>query len=1080
MNKKNKLIALLLVFFCLSVGAFATLYELTRVQELAQGVKLIEKRKYMVDGWLDIFITEVDLSQPGVKIDSLVATEGFSNPQVVSKMASNAGALVGINGDFFAIGRTNAPTGSQVKSGKIAKTSPALSGTSASFALTKDKEPKLITPIFTTKVKFPNGNEKTIQGLNHQYDFTFSNIALYDRDWGLKSPGKDSIMTKDATDYVEVVVDSSGKVSKILSNEDGIEFPEGGFVLAASGNEAEYVRNNLKVGDLLSYSISANLDIDNIYASISGNPVLLDKGKIQTFTSGATDLHPRTAIGFSEDKKTVWFAVIDGRSARSRGYTYKEIAELFLELGAYTALNLDGGGSTTMAVRFPGSEEMVVVNNPSDGGERAVPNGFGVFVDQVSEAPFGAKIVLEPKDNRTVLDNEIIRLAPGTKRQFKALVYRNDGSLYENARISWKVSSDMFSIEDGLFVASKPGICKVSAFVDGTSIVAEQLFQVIGEPVSLEIQPSSIATNVGSKTPLKVIATDAEGFSVELSPDDVDWEIRGDIGSLDNGVFKAENNITAGVIVASFGDLKAASAVAVGSQKFLLSDFENPREWNLSVYPAEVKAKLDFTDEQVKSGSLAAKLSYDFTTTTRTRAAYLNRSVNIPGRPLQFGLWVYGDGNGHWLRGEFYDANRVAKIVNFADHVDWVGWKYVTADIPQDIDFPISLRRIYLVEAKAEKQDTGAIYFDDFEVIMPQEIPEELLEGFETIVEDPANRLIESIDPEKDDEFRFVVFGDSKVIADAPSSQGNIILKRSIDLINDEPHIDFAIYTGDLIEHDTDENYQAGLKALEPLNVPYKMVIANHEIAKTNNYKNFQKYFGDTRYSFRHKNSYFIVLNSAKGGLTLSEADQWLWLQEELDKVRDDNTIENVFLAMHIPTVDPNPGADTGFNELEGDLLERLLGEYRRTTKKNVWLFHGHVHGFARRIRDGVQYIDSAGSGSSLYLPAKMGGFYHYVVVTVKGDEITYQVYPIIDRINILEKDIVVSVGETVQFTAEAMQPFGPKFPLRYPAQAIWTISDSTIGTMDTDGTFIAKKAGTATVKVQSGIFSEETTITVK
>src|SRR4029453_12668810 len=49
------------------------------------------------------------------------------------------------------------------------------------------------------------------------------------------------------------------------------------------------------------------------------------------------------------------------------------------ELGAYHALNLDGGGSSTMLAREPGSDAVQVENQPSDGGERPVPNGLAIF-----------------------------------------------------------------------------------------------------------------------------------------------------------------------------------------------------------------------------------------------------------------------------------------------------------------------------------------------------------------------------------------------------------------------------------------------------------------------------------------------------------------------------------------------------------------------------------------------------------------------------------------------------------------------------------------------------------------------------
>ncbi|MEJ1155195.1 MULTISPECIES: phosphodiester glycosidase family protein [Microbacterium] len=74
---------------------------------------------------------------------------------------------------------------------------------------------------------------------------------------------------------------------------------------------------------------------------------------------------PRTAVGVIDDNHYV-FVVVDGRDpGYSRGATLTELAEIMTELGAETAYNLDGGGSSTM---YFNSE---VINQPSNDGERA-------------------------------------------------------------------------------------------------------------------------------------------------------------------------------------------------------------------------------------------------------------------------------------------------------------------------------------------------------------------------------------------------------------------------------------------------------------------------------------------------------------------------------------------------------------------------------------------------------------------------------------------------------------------------------------------------------------------------------------
>lgn len=81
--------------------------------------------------------------------------------------------------------------------------------------------------------------------------------------------------------------------------------------------------------------------------------------------------HPRTAVGFSRDSTTLQLVIVDGRQAHSAGMTIPELARTMQALGAYQAVNLDGGGSTALVL------EGRVINVPSDaGGERSVGNAL--------------------------------------------------------------------------------------------------------------------------------------------------------------------------------------------------------------------------------------------------------------------------------------------------------------------------------------------------------------------------------------------------------------------------------------------------------------------------------------------------------------------------------------------------------------------------------------------------------------------------------------------------------------------------------------------------------------------------------
>jgi MYXO-CTERM domain-containing protein len=109
---------------------------------------------------------------------------------------------------------------------------------------------------------------------------------------------------------------------------------------------------------------------------VSGHPTLL-VGNAPRDNNGdglCTARHPRTVLGFSADKTKLYLAVIDGRATNRVGMTCDEMIALMKGLGATDAVNLDGGGSSTMWVAGTG-----FVNNPSDGSQRVVANHLAVL-----------------------------------------------------------------------------------------------------------------------------------------------------------------------------------------------------------------------------------------------------------------------------------------------------------------------------------------------------------------------------------------------------------------------------------------------------------------------------------------------------------------------------------------------------------------------------------------------------------------------------------------------------------------------------------------------------------------------------
>ncbi|HEV8378222.1 MAG TPA: phosphodiester glycosidase family protein [Tepidisphaeraceae bacterium] len=115
---------------------------------------------------------------------------------------------------------------------------------------------------------------------------------------------------------------------------------------------------------------------------ISGMPMLVVKGKALKNENPAR--HPRTAVGVDEKGTKLVILVVDGRNPGvSEGMTLAELSEEFVRLGCFSAMNLDGGGSTSMIMREPKADSWKILNRPSDGKERPVANALGVRINRL-------------------------------------------------------------------------------------------------------------------------------------------------------------------------------------------------------------------------------------------------------------------------------------------------------------------------------------------------------------------------------------------------------------------------------------------------------------------------------------------------------------------------------------------------------------------------------------------------------------------------------------------------------------------------------------------------------------------------
>ena len=128
--------------------------------------------------------------------------------------------------------------------------------------------------------------------------------------------------------------------------------------------------------------ISFNNPPGNIYNAISGDRMIILKGEIVPDLDD-TEVEPRTAVGINRNGRYLYLIVVDGRQPfYSDGATLAELAQILIDEEVYIAMNLDGGGSSTMVIEGEDGQP-VILNSPIDnyipGRERPIANHLGVY-----------------------------------------------------------------------------------------------------------------------------------------------------------------------------------------------------------------------------------------------------------------------------------------------------------------------------------------------------------------------------------------------------------------------------------------------------------------------------------------------------------------------------------------------------------------------------------------------------------------------------------------------------------------------------------------------------------------------------
>ena len=367
-----------LIFFCFSISA----QEFKTIQD---GIEYAEMTPEINNLPVKMNLLRLDLTK--VRLDVVHAMDAAIGTETTSSIAMRHGAIAAINAGFFRLDKSifaGDAAGVLQIDGRLL--SESVNNRIALFISNKPKQ---------TEVNFAHLNINDLFIIKKK-DFYFSGINRQRKaDELIKFTSYFRPTTLTENSGLEIVV-RNGKIVEINDAKGDSPIPKDGFIISASGKMREQILPFVKVGRKIKFRTVVKFEAKESFPNTESRRTSITYSTAEDITNGVPQLirngkteitwqqeksskafvetkHPRTAVAKLKDGKFL-MVTVDGRSEESGGIGLQNLAEILLEFGATDAMNLDGGGSTTM---FAGGK---VLNKPSDKeGERKVSDAILVF-----------------------------------------------------------------------------------------------------------------------------------------------------------------------------------------------------------------------------------------------------------------------------------------------------------------------------------------------------------------------------------------------------------------------------------------------------------------------------------------------------------------------------------------------------------------------------------------------------------------------------------------------------------------------------------------------------------------------------
>lgn len=550
--KKTLAIILTTMLLASSVSVCAeNIYENIRRTQLTKGVVLEEIDTYTEKGWQRVCVATIDLTDKDLEVKTLSPAKGSAALATVKKMAEESGTKAAINGDFFnfSSGETNM-LGMMLSNGELIST-PSKDGL-ASFALTEAGTPVFDYFTFSGTLYAENTSLVELSSCElyqiNKVPLTSGAITMITSAWGSSV----TIPTGNYAMVCEPYDENQYKMVGFSWGSEAVTIPRGGAVFTANYEINGFLNLNFAQGDVIRVETTLNPDIPAIKESIGGNTLLVKDGAIYPFTNDIAGKNPRSAVGVSASGDTLYLVTVQGRLSDCPGMTQAELAQFMIDLGCASAMNFDGGGSTTMVTEniFTGAQDVKSGNTSL----RQVSNALGV-VSHLK--PLSGAVGGEIKvSNDTVISGGSIDVS--------YMFYDRNYNRIPDVLPHLQTSDSEATISDNRITFKTPGTHTVS--VSYQDVVTQTEVLVLGDIFSISISPEKVNATEKDQS-FTVVAYDRNGHSAPLSASLVSFTQTGGLTLSGNSVKKTG---ATGTVTATYKNLTANAVV--NGEKYIRAD----------------------------------------------------------------------------------------------------------------------------------------------------------------------------------------------------------------------------------------------------------------------------------------------------------------------------------------------------------------------------------------------------------------------------------------------------------------------------------------------------------------------------